>query len=80
MSLQALKERLLNTLSQAEKNVRFSNINDIESDIDPIQARKSENEHRKAAYGQIDIYLERGMISAEEAEIKKAKWDVLNGY
>lgn len=79
MSLQALKERLLNTLSQAEKNVRLSN-NDIESDINPTQARKSEDEHRKAAHGQIDIYLEQGMISAEEAEIKKAKWDVLHGY
>ena len=36
--------------------------------------------HRLSAYGRIDDRLETGVISAEQAEREKAKWDVMHGY
>ena len=80
MALEALKAKLLGALSSAEQHVRLSNINDIETHPDPARARKLEDEHRKSAYGQIDIQLESGSINLEEAERRKAKWDVMHGY
>ena len=80
MAFEALKARLLGALSPSEQHVRLSNIRDVESDIDPVNARHFEDEHRKAAMGGIDMLLESGTITPEEAERKKARWDVMHGY
>jgi hypothetical protein len=80
MSFEALKAQILKALSPAECHVRQSNINDVESDPDPKQSRRYEDAHRIAAMGQIDIFLESGLITADEAERRKARWDVMHGY
>ncbi len=80
MAFEALKARLLGALTTAEQHIRLSNINDVESSSDPIATRRYEDEHRKAAMGTIDMLLESATITPEEAERRKARWDVLHGY
>jgi uncharacterized protein YjcR len=80
MGLEVLKSKLLKALTPSEKRVRQSNINDVESDPDPVKSRHYEDEHRKAAMGQVDILLESGLVTPEEAEKMKAKWDIMHGY
>lgn len=80
MSFETLKARLLETLSPAELRIRRSNIRDVELDSDPVKARRFEDEHRKSAMGGIDMLLESGIITPEEAERRKAQWDVMHGY
>lgn len=76
----SLKETILKALTPAEIRVRLSNINDILSDPDPVGARQFEDEHRKAAHGSIDMLLESGRITPDEALQRKSKWDVMHGY
>lgn len=38
------------------------------------------DEHRKAAFAQIDLSLEAGRISPEESQRRKDKWDILHCY
>ena len=76
MAFEALKTKLLGALSPAERRVRLSNIRDVEFGQDSVKA----DEHRKAAMGGIDMLLESGTITPDEAERRKAKWDVMHGY
>ena len=75
MAFEALKTKLLRALSPAERRVRLSNIRDVESGQDKVK----EDEHRKAAMGGIDMLLESGTITPDEAERRKARWDVMHG-
>lgn len=80
MSFERLKASIVKSLKPAETRVRLSNINDVLSSPNLKEAREFEDRHRMAAYGQIDNYSESGLITPEEAQRKKAKWDVMHGY
>lgn len=80
MSLEVLKTSILKALTLGELRVRQSNINDVELDANPMESRKFEDQHRLAAYGSIDMLLEGGQITPEEALRRKARWDVMHGY
>jgi hypothetical protein len=80
MNFEALKARIFETLNPSQKRMRQNWINDVNNDPDPEMTRKSEDEHRKSAMGLIDNVLEAGKITPEEAERRKALWDVMHGY
>jgi hypothetical protein len=80
MAFEALKAAMLKALTPGELGLRQSNIRVVELDPDPVRARMYEDEHRKAAHGGVDLLLEDGHITPEEANRRKARWDVLHGY
>ncbi len=80
MAIERLKQLILKNLTPAEKNVRASWIYDVNNDPDPNEARKNEDLHRLAAHGAIDILLEKNSITPEEANQRKARWDVMHNY
>jgi hypothetical protein len=74
---ETLRERILRALTPADRRVRGGNIRDRESDA---ESRHGEDMHRLSAHGLVDLELEAGRISPDEAERRKTRWDVMHGY